>query len=179
MSDVVSQQTAYADNSDFNADHYMFQQLLARVATCMLVKVLGVTNTGGLSTVGYVDAQAMVNQVDGADNGTPHGRMHNLPYMRIQGGTNAVIIDPAVGDIGLACFASRDISTVKNTRNFANPGSRRRYSMADGCYIGGFLNGIPTQYIQFLASGINIVSPGTVTIQAPNVSITSPNIKFN
>jgi hypothetical protein len=107
-----------------------------------------------------------VNQVDGAGNATPHDVLHHLPYFRLQGGSDAVILDPKVGDIGLAGFASRDISSVKSTKAQANPGSARSFDMADGVYIGGMLNGVPEQYVQFTQGGINIVSPHAVTVNA-------------
>jgi hypothetical protein len=114
----------------------------------------------------------LVNQVDGAGNPTEHVTVYGLPYVRIQGGTNAVIIDPKVGDIGVAVFASRDISTVKNAKKQSNPGSYRRFNMADGLYIGGVLNGSPTNYVQFDNSGnINIVSIGKLTFSATNATL--------
>jgi hypothetical protein len=89
-----------------------------------------------------------------------------------------VIIDPKVGDIGLCIFADRDISSVKANvaalrggKGSVTPGSGRRFDMADGLYVGGLLNGVPTQYVQFSASGINIVSPTKVTITAPETDI--------
>ena len=120
----------------------------------------------------------LVNQVDGAGNPTEHVTVYGLPYVRIQGGTNAVIIDPKVGDIGVAVFASRDISTVKNAKKQSNPGSYRRFNMADGLYIGGVLNGSPTNYVQFDNGGnINIVSTGKLTFSATNATLdTSGNL---
>ena len=60
------------------------------------------------------------------------------------------LIDPTQGDIGLAIFADRDISSVRANRAQANPGSYRRFDMADGVYIGGILNGMPTQTVSDL-----------------------------
>jgi hypothetical protein len=91
--------------------------------------------------------------------------------MRLQGGTNAVILDPKVDDIGIAVFASRDISSVIANKGPANPGSRRMHSMADGLYIGGVLNGTPEQYVQFSDAGITLSSPNAITLQAPAVTI--------
>lgn len=143
--------------------------LLKEVRTIDLVKIVAVTNSGGVSPVGFVDVQPLVNQVDGNGNATPHGVLHHLPYFRLQGGADAVILDPKAGDIGFAVFACRDISSVKATRAQANPGSNRSFDMADGVYIGGILNGTPAQYLQFTAEGINVVSPSKVTITAPQV----------
>ncbi|MHB1953090.1 MAG: hypothetical protein ACYCOU_05030, partial [Sulfobacillus sp.] len=135
-----------------------------------LVKVKACTNKGGLSAVGTVDVQILVNQIDGQGISTPHVTMYGLPYLRLQGGSNAVIVDPQVGDIGIAVFASRDITNVKSTKGQSNPGSYRMHDFADGLYLGGLLNGIPTQFVQFSSSGISIVSPNEVAIQAPAVS---------
>lgn len=159
---------------------FLFQMFMGKVRTATLVKVVSVTNSGGLSPVGTVDVQPLVNQVDSAQNGTSHGQVHELPYLRLQGGTNAIVMDPKIGDIGLAVFADRDISSVKATKARANPGSKRRFDMADGLYIGGFLNGTPTQVVQFTDTGINVISPGTVTVQAATaVGITAPVINLN
>jgi phage baseplate assembly protein gpV len=36
-------------------------------------------------------------------------------------------------------------------------------------YLGGLLNGNPIQYVQFGSGGVTIVSPDTITLQAPNI----------
>lgn len=148
---------------------FAIQQSLAKVQTATLVQVQACSNDGGLSPVGSVDVLILVNQINGQGIPTPHLTMYGLPYLRIQGGANAVIIDPQPGDIGIAVFASRDITTVKNTKAQANPPTYRTHDFSDGLYIGGVLNGIPSQYVQFQASGMSIVSPTQVTIQAPQI----------
>jgi hypothetical protein len=101
----------------------------------------------------------MVNMIDGIGNKTPHGTIFNLPYFRLQGGTSAIIMDPQVGDIGIALICDRDISSVKATQAVSNPGSNRLHDLADGIYIGGILNGIPTSYIQFDSLGNIVITP--------------------
>ena len=98
---------------DFGAISFLIRQILSRFNTATLVKVVSCTNAGGVSPVGMVDVQPLINQMDGAGNGIDQGVLHNLPYLRIQGGSNAIIIEPQPGDIGIAVFASRDISKVK------------------------------------------------------------------
>jgi hypothetical protein len=149
----------------------LVQSILSRIATATLVRVTAVTNAGGISPVGFVDILPLVNQTDGAGNAVPHKAISHCPYFRLQGGTNAVIIDPQVGDIGIAVFASRDISSVMANKGQANPGSWRRFDMADGLYVGGVLNGAPSQYVAFTASGISIVTPGNLTFQAANATL--------
>ena len=153
-----------------NNIRFIVQQALTDVQTTTIVKVIACSNDGDLSPVGTVDVQILVNQISGQGIGTPHAPMYGLPYLRIQGGANAVIIDPQPGDIGIAIFASRDITKVKSTKAQANPGSFRMHSFSDGMYLGGLLNGIPTQYIQFTDSGINMVSPNAVTVTAREVN---------
>lgn len=166
-------QTAWGQ---YNNIYFAIQQALAKMQTATLVRVETCTNDGGLSPVGFVDVTPLVSQIDAQGNPTPHTIIHNLPYLRMQGGGNAVIIDPEPGDIGICVFASRDISKVKSTKTQATPGSLRQYSFSDGLYIGGVLNAEPGQYIQFNTNGIRVFSPLAVVIEAPNVEILAETV---
>lgn len=156
---------------DFNQIAFVIQQLLSKVQTATLVKIIACTNNGDTSPVGFVDVLPLVNQVDAAGNPQPHVTIYGLPYLRLQGGANAVIIDPQPGDIGIAIFASRDISRVKSTKAQANPGSFRSHDFSDGMYLGGMLNGVPTQFVQFNASGIMIQSNIAIVLKAPTITL--------
>ena len=158
--------------SDKAALDLIVRMILGQLATATLVQVKAVTpNDDSLAIGGTVDVVPMVHMLDGSNNAIPHGPLYSLPFFRLQGGTNAVQIDPKVNDIGVALFASRDISAVKRTRARAAPGSLRQHDMADGLYLGGFLNGVPTQYVRFTASGIEVVSPNAVDIKAPQITL--------
>lgn len=150
---------------------FIIQQALSKVQTATVVKVIACSNDGGVSPVGTVDVQILVNQISGQKVATPHVTMYGLPYLRIQGGANAVILDPQPGDIGIAVFASRDITTVKSTKAQANPNTFRMHDFADGMYLGGLLNGAPVQYLQFGSSGISIVSPVELAGNAPSIHL--------
>lgn len=165
--------TPEAQWGGFNQQAFVIQQFINKIQTATLVRVDAVTNNGGVSPIGFVDVTPLVNQVDGNGLPTPHVTIYNVPYMRMQGGTNAVIIDPKAGDIGICTFASRDISKVKKTKGQANPGSARKFNWSDGLYIGSVLNGAPTQYVQFSDAGIKIHSPSAVVLDAPTVTITA------
>ena len=167
----LGSRTVHSDASEFNQVAFVARQIMNKMATTTLVQVVAVTNSGGLSPVGFVDVHPMVNQIDGRGNPTPHGTIRHLPYLRLQGGTDAIIMDPKVGDIGMASFASHDISGVKNTRKQANPGSRRRFDWSDGLYHGGMLNGSPTQFVQFNADGVTIRTPGKLVLDAVNIQL--------
>lgn len=149
----------------------MIREALDDVRTATLVQVVSVTNDGGLEPVGLVDVQILVKRVDGAGQVMDAGIVYNVPYVRVQGGANAIILDPQVGDIGIALMADRDISSVKATKAAAAPGSNRKHDMADALYLGGVLNGEPQQYVRFTAEGIELVSPTKVTVRAPDVAL--------
>jgi hypothetical protein len=158
----------------FNQVSFVIQQLLGKVQTATLVQVKSCTNEGGVSPFGFVDVVPLVNQINGDGTAQPHTTIFNVPYLRLQGGANAVILDPQEGDIGICIFASKDISNVKSTQAQANPASARVFDYSDGLYLGGLLNGIPEQYIQFGSGGITIVSPTAITLNAPQINLQGP-----
>jgi hypothetical protein len=170
---IQGQQHSQSFGTQLSAIMFVISQMMNRMCTATLVQVKAVSNDGVDAAVGTVDVQPMVNQLDGAGVAVSHGTVYSLPYFRLQGGSNAVILDPNVGDIGLAVIADHDISSVKKNKAVSNPGSLRRFDMADGLYIGGFLNAVPAQYIQFVnavggssptPAAINIVSTGKITL---------------
>jgi hypothetical protein len=142
----------------------------------MPVKIVSVTNSGGVSPIGYVDVQPLVGAMDGAGVVWPHGVIHNVPYMRIQGGANAIILDPQVGDIGIASVCDRDISAVKAAKDSAPPGSSRKHDFSDMVYLMTIIAEAPTQYMRFYEGGIDIVSPGDVNIISANLKHNGVNV---
>lgn len=165
---------------EFNNVMFAVQQALSKLQTAMPVQIISCTNAGDLSPVGFVDVLPLVNQLNAEGIPTPHVTLFNIPYLRIQGGGNAIIMDPQQGDIGICIFASRDISKIKATKKQGNPGSRRQYSFSDGMYLGGLLNGTPTQFVQFNEAGITVTTPGTLTVNAATVvNVNAPQINFN
>lgn len=170
------QQRVGTSADEFNRISFLVSQAINRMQTATIVKIVACTNDGGLTPVGFVDVVPMVNQLDGQGNPTEHVTIFNVPYIRIQGGKNGIILDPEVGDIGVCVFASRDISKVKATKSAGNPGSFRTYNFADGMYLGGVLNGTPEQYVQFNAAGIEIHSPTLIKLTAPDIQLLSQTL---
>lgn len=158
--------------TEFNA---VIHNLMSKIQTVTLVKVIAV-NGSGVEPVGTVDVQPLVQMIDGAGNVYAVGKIFSVPYFRLQGGANAIICDPVVGDIGLCAFASRDISAVKRNKAESAPSSRRQHDWNDGLYIGGFLNGTPAQYVQFGSDGIVIHSPKGITLEAPNIKMQASSV---
>lgn len=184
MTTGIGQATPFSDASEFNFISFIVSQALAKLQTITICKVNAVhTDTQ------TVDVQVLVNLMTGNRTAVQHGVIYGRPYYRLQGGSSGIICDPAIGDIGILVFGSRDLTAVIAAKGQANPGSQRTFDWADGLYIGGLLNVSPTQYIQFTPSdgGITIVSPLEITLQAPTVTInastavniTSPTTTIN
>ncbi|HDL6968274.1 TPA: oxidoreductase [Yersinia enterocolitica] len=183
----VGQVSPTSNSSPTDAMNFFMKQFLVGVRTAALVVVKGVTNDGGVSPVGYVDIQPLVTQLDGSGNVVSHGTIYDVPYLRVQGGANAMIIDPEIGDMGIAIISDRDISAVKAAKAESPPGSTRRFNLSDSMYMGGLLNGSPSQYLRYYSGGIELVSPIKVTIFAPEIennastsfTVNSPSIVLN
>lgn len=152
---------------------YVITQLIRKIKTVDLVKVLAVYPTEG--TVGFVDVQALVQQQ--ATNGVviDNVPIYRLPYLRLQGGKSALIIDPVVDDLGVAMFAQRDITTAITTRAEGPAPTNRAYDAGDGLYLGGFLNQDATQWLRFFPTdGAELKTP-LLTIDAE--ARTTGNVK--
>lgn len=149
-------------NNPFNALSFLVKMMLGKINVATLVQVVAVypAGTANPQDVGTVDVLPLVGQVDGAGTIWPGTTLFGLPYFRLQAGTTAFVIDPVVGDIGLAVFCDKDISSVKSTLDASGPGSARRFDMADGFYFGGWMNQTdPTTFVLAIAGELNLVTP--------------------
>jgi hypothetical protein len=162
-----------------NVQQFTHRQILGRISTMKLVKVLSCTSSGALAAAGTVNVQPLVNQVDGIGNQQAHGTAYNLQYFRAQSGGASIIMDPVAGDIGFAVIADRDTSAAIAAKGVANPGSSRRFSMSDGVYLGGILNISPNFYLRAFEHGIELgygTAPIVVRItDDPKVILGNPN----
>ncbi|HDJ1441595.1 TPA: oxidoreductase [Serratia rubidaea] len=151
-------------NGDINAQEFMLRQFLGRHAFITLGMVIKASGES-------VDIRPMVMSVAGDGSPISHEAIYNVPVWRLQGGSSAVIIPPAAGDIGFVAICDRDISAVKSTRQPAMPGSKRAHNLSDAIYLGGVLNGPPAQFIEFAEQQINITSPNKITLNAPEITL--------
>lgn len=170
--------TKQAYGSSFNALDFLTRQVVSEKAFAGLVRVLAVQG-GGVGAPARVMVQPMVSQADGLGNQTPHGEISNIPCFRLQGGAGAVVLDPLVGDIGIAVVCHRDHSTVKATGKIGGPGSHRENDWADGCYFGGFLGKTPTCYAWITETSIQLVEPGGAAIIMQEGTINTTGVLYN
>lgn len=142
------------------------ESILSAINTGEIVKVTAVEDVG-LSPVGFVSVKFLTMRTNADNDNIELGEVHNVPYFRLQGGKNAVIIDPKVGDIGFCGFCSRDISIVKRIRDMAAQNVRRSSDVSDAVYFGGWSSEVPEQYIWFDGDNVKVKAVGKVIIDAP------------
>lgn len=150
---------------------FLVRNMINKMWVMTLVQVVKCTNSGGLSSEGFVDVKPLISGIDANGEPVEHEVIHNLPYFRYHGGVNGIIMDPSVGDKGIAVFSHHDMSNVTATGAQAGPGSRRRNSPSDGVFLCGVLNAVPTQYVQFNDDGMTLVSPKKITLKAPEADV--------
>lgn len=156
---VKGQKKPNTAGSEYNAMQFMIQQAIrGQVHTAIPVRVQAVS---GL----FVDVIPLVASVDGYGETVEPTTIFHLPVFRYHAGVAAVIVNPVVGDIGLAVFAQADSSNVgKGTTTPQQPGSFRRFSQSDGFYFGGFHNAEPSVFIEVEQSGVVNIQADTVNI---------------
>lgn len=157
-------------NSDFNAMNAAIRRILSMMGQEIPVKVVAV-HGGGIAPTGEVDVMPAVMQQDGSGVTYPHGTIYGVPYIRIQGGAQAIICDPVAGDLGYIICSSRDISSVKANRDISAPGSFRQKDFADAVYFGGLLNAAPTEYIGFVDGNVVVQTAGQFIVNAASMQV--------
>ena len=162
-------------NTPVNAIAFLVESMIkGLVNTAIPVVVTEIEAAGPGEPAGRLSARALVTQRDGDGNALQTAQMFDLPYFRYQGGSVAVVADPVKGDIGLAVFAQQDTSNIASgTSEPVQPGSFRFFDMADGFYIGGFLNQAPEVWIELQQEGTVIVhAPEKIRFETPLVEFT-------
>jgi hypothetical protein len=174
---VFGQEQLASGNDPFSELLFVINTVLAQVNVATLVQVKAVHSNGRGAAVGTVDVQPLVNQTTGSGQAVPHTTIYGLPFFRAQGGSFAFIADPVVGDIGIALFCDRDISSVKAAAAQALPGSARRFSWSDGIYFGGWASKVaPTVAVIVDAAGCEIT--GSTKIDG-NANLNSGVLQVN
>jgi hypothetical protein len=91
-------------------DKFIIQQLISNIQTMIPVEVTSVSvPTDTLAPIGRCSVKILVQQIDGNNNVYSGGTVINVPYLRVQGGKNAVVLDPVVGDVGLCGFCENEL----------------------------------------------------------------------
>jgi len=166
---MQGQQGFSSSASEYNASDFQIRQALMRINTAEPVVVQAVDTAART-----VDVLPLVRIVGGGGDAIDQSQLFELPYLRIQGGANAVIIDPQPGDVGLAVYAMRDVEAFKASPGQpVNPGSARVYDKGDGFYLGGFLNVAPERYLRITDDGVEIEGVASIKAHGQTVTVTA------
>ena len=146
--------------------------MVGKINTGELVEVTAV-EASGTSPVGFVSVKPLTQRIGADNNNIELGEIHNVPYFRVSGGANAVILDPQIGDIGFCGFCSRDISLVKRVRGVAAQNMSRVSDISDAFFFGGWSASEVEQYIWFDGDQIKMKAKSKIILDAPEVEITN------
>ena len=142
------------NSSEYNAQDFMISQMLGRIATAEPVRVVAVSGSG-VSPVGFVDVQPLINLVTGEQKAQEQSVLFKL-----------------------AVYAMRDTESLKESRGKdgnVNPGSARAMSKGDGFYLGGFLNAAPERYVLVDDEGVTIEGVAKLTMHGETSVLTAEN----
>lgn len=160
-------------SNDANAFASSFKKLLTSNYFINVVEVMAVR---GVAPNLVVDVLPLVAEVKSDGGGMIQGsQIFNIPVWRLQRGNSAVIMNPVAGDIGMIAICDNDTSVVRANRKESVPGSKRTHSRSDAIYLGGILNGQPTQFIEFADGAINITTPNPVNVTCSKATIVAPD----
>ena len=182
--------TAYSDTGAYNAlDFAMEQKLRNGLTTSFVGRVDACSGKGSDDGSGSVSATQLTAQADASGKSLPMPSMSKLPYVRIQGGIAALIIDPVPGDIALFSSCKQDISGIKQgTAQPVPAGSYRQFSQSDSVMVGAIHTQKPEVWIEIkqdktivihAPEGCKIETDSEVEIKASQaVKVTAPKVEI-
>jgi hypothetical protein len=139
---------------------FLIRSLIKDVRTAIPVKVVAVyPGTGSPPLIGTVDVQPLIQTVDGSGKLWSMAEVYGASFSRLQSGANGIVMDPSVGDIGLATVCDRDISSVIASGGLAGPGSARTHDISDLVYQFSIISAAELAQFILFAAGISLQSP--------------------
>lgn len=179
---VKDTRTIYSGNSDYNMNSAFIRNMIGEIYTAEPVVVVAVyENSGSEGPPGFVNVLPLVSQYDAYNEVIEGVRLNRLPYFRLQAGAAAIVLDPKVGDIGIAVYMKRDSSDISvGQTEPIKPNTFRAFDQSDGFFIGGFYNRQPTVFVELDEAGsINITAPDRVVVNTDSATINSNTATVN
>ena len=170
------------NTSEFNRLHFATeQQIRNSVNTAWIGRVDAVSTEDTPDASGTVDATQMIAESDAQGQSLPMASIPGLPYVRLQYGVAALIINPVPGDLMSFTVCKRDSSTVgADASEPQRAGSYRQFDLADSVAVGPVHTKRPEVWIHIkqdktvqihAPEGVTIETDSEVTITAPTVTI--------
>lgn len=177
MTDITPNFSAAQIASEALRQELLILSIIKDVRTAIPVQVTAVhPGEGSPPQIGTVDVQPLVQTVDGNGKLWNLGVTYGAQFLRVQAGATALVIDPAVNDVGLAVVCDRDVSAVIAALGLAGPGSARHHDLSDLIYLFTLKSATAiTRYIWAKTNGdITVLTPGTLTLQAGQINMIGP-----
>ena len=174
-SNVLIPGNEYRDYSEANQIHYLISAMINNTVNVAIPVRVDSVEIGANGVAGWVSATPLVTDRDLHGNMIKPVSIPRLPFFRYRCGTAAVIVNPRVGDVGVAVFAHKDISQVKpNVKEPRNAGSFRKFDYSDGIYFGGlFGDAKPTTTIELDPD------KGLIQVDCQKMVVNAPSIVLN
>lgn len=122
-------------SNEYESTAFPIQRILSQQNNVMPVSVKDCYRKDGRI---FVDIQVIIKQIDADGHGHSNTTIFEIPYLPLAGGGFSIEIEPQAGDVGLAVFCDRDISSFKETFSESLPPSRRKNHSGDAIYLGAF-----------------------------------------
>ena len=158
-----------------NQLHHVLTSLINNNVNVAIPVRVDSVELGSNGVAGWVSATPLITDRDWNGNKLDSISIPRIPFFRYRCGTAAVIVNPRVGDVGIAVFAHKDISPIKpNVTTPQNAGSFRKFDYSDGIYFGGlFGDAKPTTTIELDPD------KGLVQVDCKKMVVNAPNIVLN
>lgn len=161
------------NQNDIYSQQYIVNNLLMTINTVFPAKITAIS--GLRATIQTIINTLAINQPS-----PPPIVIEDVPIAQLTGGNAGIIIEYKVGDVVLCGAIQRDISSIKNNWQQANPASARKFSVSDAIILFHLSNSLPTVYVKINNNGIEITAPNkSVAVNASNVTVTADNTVVN
>ena len=134
-----------------------------KINTAEIVRVIA--NNGD----GTIDVMPVIRGVDAEENAIEETPVFGVKFFQWQYGVNAIMAQPAVGDVGLLIVCTKDTKNIQG----GIVGDLGMFELESGIYLGGLFgfNIEPTQFINFTDTGIEITTDKDITVNGANVNV--------
>lgn len=166
---MITQQNQTTFNNSLQNEtlyiNYCINNMLLNMYTMLPAQITAIN--GLLCTV-----QLIINTVGLNQPTPPPISVANVPICQLIGGSSGIIIEYQIGDVVLCGAIQRDISSIKNTWQQANPASQRKFSLSDIVVMFKLSNSLPTNFVKITDSGIEITAPDLpITVNGKNITV--------
>ena len=159
------------DINDFNRQSFLIRQkILTLVESAFVALVQNVDEAAHT-----VDVLPLVKGVDGDGNAIDTATIYNIPFFILQGGQCAVLVTPAIGDIGIVAVCRDDSSAALLNKSASVPPSNKKFNKSNGIYLSSVASttSVAQHFIRVSPEGIAIQTTSKASVQCADADVTA------